>query len=232
MNNLLNKMIEDTEKKKVNELSYIAIEGVIGAGKTTLATLMKEDLNADLILEQFESNPFLEKFYKDRERYAFQTQIFFLLNRYKQQQEINQTSLFSKFLVSDYIFDKDKIFAMINLSAEEYKLYDMLYTQLEKNIIKPDLVIYLQCSVDRLMNNIKKRNRPMEKSISKDYISELSEAYNQYFFTYRSSPLLIVNATDLDFLSRKSDYEELKKLIFRKDRALVEYYSPPRQGLL
>lgn len=225
-------MIKTQETKFTKETSYIAIEGVIGAGKTTLANLLKEDLKSELLLEQFEINPFLEKFYNDRQRYAFQTQIFFLLNRYQQQQSVTQSNLFSNFLISDYIFEKDRIFAMINLADEELKLYDNLFLHLEKNIVKPDLVIFLQSSIDRLMSNIKKRNRSIEKNIPRDYIQELSEAYNNYFSTYRSTPLLIVDSTDMDFLNNKHDYDELKKLIFREERALLEYYSAPQKGLL
>ncbi|MCR4417407.1 MAG: deoxynucleoside kinase [Ignavibacteria bacterium] len=221
-----------TEKNKRKELQYIAIEGVIGAGKTTLATLLSERLNADLVLEQFEINPFLEKFYKDRRRYAFQTQIFFLVNRYIQQQNLLQANLFKQYLVSDYIFEKDRIFASINLEGDELKLYETLASQLEKNILKPDLVIYLQSSVDRLMENIRKRDRTFERNIQRSYIEQLNEAYNHFFFAYKSTPLLIVNTNEIDFINNKEDLENLIQLIFREDRAYIEYYSPKPKGLL
>lgn len=220
------------EEKQKKEIRYISVEGVIGAGKTTLSKLLTEKLKADLILEQFEANPFLDKFYLDRKRYAFQTQIFFLLNRYQQQQSLMQATLFAEYLVSDYIFEKDKIFAYLNLEGDELKLYETLAFQLEKNIVKPDIVIYLQASVDRLMDNIHKRNREMEKNMQRSYIEQLADAYNHFFFMYKSTPLLIVNATEMDFLNNQKDLDELIKLIFRKDRALVEYFSPEPKGLL
>lgn len=222
----------ESQSNKNREVRYIAIEGVIGAGKTTLATLLAEKLNADLILEQFEINPFLEKFYQDRRRYAFQTQIFFLVNRYMQQQKILQSNLFKEYLVSDYIFEKDKIFAHINLEGDELKLYDTLASQLEKNILKPDLVIYLQSSVERLMQNIRKRDRYFERNINQSYIEQLNEAYNHFFFAYKSTPLLIVNTNEVDFLNNSNDLQNLIDLIFRKDRAYIEYYSPKPKGLL
>jgi deoxyadenosine/deoxycytidine kinase len=220
------------EQNKRKEIHYIAVEGVIGAGKTTLATLLSERLNADLVLEQFEINPFLDKFYKDRRRYAFQTQIFFLVNRYIQQQNLLQANLFKPYLVSDYIFEKDRIFASINLEGDELKLYETLASQLEKNILKPDLVIYLQSSVDRLMENIRKRDRAFERNIQRSYIEQLNEAYNHFFFAYKTTPLLIVNTNEIDFLNNKEDLDNLIELIFREDRAYVEYYSPKSKGLL
>ncbi len=210
----------------MSEIRYIAIEGVIGAGKTSLAKKLAEKTNANLILEEFETNPFLAKFYDDRKRYAFQTQMFFLVNRFKQQQELNQDDLFSEFIVSDYIFDKDNIFAYMNLSGDELKLYEGLFPLLQRDLRKPDLVIYLQASSDRLMYNIKKRNRKIEKNIAKSYIGELSEAYNDFFFRYTNTPLLIVNSTDIDFVHRERDFDELYNQIFREDRAFIEYFNP------
>jgi len=210
----------------LSEIRYIAIEGVIGAGKTSLARKLAEKTNANLILEEFETNPFLAKFYDDRKRYAFQTQMFFLVNRFKQQQELNQDDLFSEFIVSDYIFDKDNIFAYMNLSGDELKLYEGLFPLLQRDLRKPDLVIYLQASSDRLMYNIKKRNRKIEKNIAKSYIGELSEAYNDFFFRYTNTPLLIVNSTDIDFVHRERDFDELYNQIFREDRAFIEYFNP------
>ena len=210
----------------MSEIRYIAIEGVIGAGKTSLAKKLAEKTSANLILEEFETNPFLAKFYDDRKRYAFQTQMFFLVNRFKQQQELNQDDLFSEFIVSDYIFDKDNIFAYMNLSGDELKLYEALFPLLQRDLRKPDLVIFLQASSDRLMYNIKKRNRKIEKNIAKSYIRELSEAYNDFFFRYTNTPLLIVNSTDIDFVHREKDFDELYNQIFREDRAFIEYFNP------
>ncbi len=211
---------------KLSDIRYVAIEGVIGAGKTSLAMKLAEKMKANLILEEFESNPFLEKFYDDRKRYAFQTQMFFLVNRFKQQHELNQEDLFSKFIVSDYIFDKDNIFAYMNLNGEELKLYEALFPLLQRDLRKPDVVIYLQASLDRLMYNIKKRSRKVEKNLSRSYIKELSEAYNNFFFKYNHTPLLIVNSTDIDFVNRESDFDELYNQIFREDRGFIEYFNP------
>ena len=209
-----------------SELKYIAIEGVIGAGKTSLAKKIKERLNAELILEQFEANPFLEKFYSDRKRYAFQTQMFFLINRYKQQEELNQENLFTEFIVSDYVFEKDRIFAYLNLNGEELNLYESIFPLLNRNLRKPDLVVYLQSSLERLMFNIKKRSRRVERNLTRNYIEELSEAYNHFFFRYNNTPLLIVNSTEIDFVNSEEDFEELFKQIFREDRGLTEYFKP------
>ena len=208
------------------EIKYIAVEGVIGAGKTALTKKLKARLEAKLILEQFEANPFLENFYNDRKRFAFQTQMFFLINRFKQQEELNQEDLFTNFIVCDYIFDKDKIFAYLNLSAEELKLYESVFPLLSRNLRKPDLVVFLQSSIDRLMFNIKKRGRLIERNLTKNYIEELSEAYNHFFFRYNSTPLLIVNSSDIDFVNNDDDFDELFRQIFREDRGFIEYFKP------
>jgi deoxyadenosine/deoxycytidine kinase len=214
-------------KKEVNSnTNFIAVDGVIGAGKTSLAKKIKERLNSKLVLEQFEVNPFLEKFYVDRSRYAFQTQMFFLINRYKQQEELLQEDLFTEHIVSDYLFEKDRIFAYLNLSGEELKLYEGLYPLLARNLRKPDLVVFLQSSVDKLMYNIKKRHRKIERALTRSYIEELSEAYNHFFFRYNTTPLLIVNSTEIDFVNVETDFEELFKQIFREDRGVKEYFNP------
>ena len=212
-----------------SDIRHIAIEGVIGAGKTTLAQKLSDRLGARLVLERFEENPFLPKFYEDPEHYAFQTQIFFLLSRYKQQQDLFQADLFQDFLISDYIFEKDKIFAYLTLADEELKLYETLLAAIERNIPTPDLVVYLQCSVERLMNNIRSRGRKMEVNISEEYIRDLNEAYNYFFFRYKATPLLIVKATDIDFVGNKNDFEDLLDQILRPNKAPVEYYNPVRR---
>ena len=216
----LSKLLEQAD------IRYIAIEGVIGAGKTTLCTMLGETLGAKVVLEKFEENPFLKDFYRDPERYAFQTQIFFLLTRYKQQQDLFQADLFHRFLVTDYIFEKDKIFAYLNLQDEEIKLYETLVGTIERNVPTPDLVVYLQSSVPRLMQNIKRRGRSYEANMPESYIKELNEAYNYFFFRYKSTRLLIVNAADLDFVNDREQYDDLVREIFRVNRSAVEYYNP------
>lgn len=215
-----------------NDLRYIAIEGVIGAGKTSLAKKIGERLNAKFIFEQFEHNPFLEKFYIDRKQFAFQTQMFFLINRFKQQQELNQEDLFSEHLVCDYIFEKDRVFAYLNLSKDELNLYESIYPLLARTLRKPDLVIFLQSSTERLLYNIKKRNRKIERAITRSYLEELGEAYNHYFFRYNSTPLLIVNSSEIDFVNNENDFDELFKQIFREDRGFTEYFNPETRRIL
>lgn len=209
----------------LKEVKYIAIEGVIGAGKTSLASIIASRLKAELVLEQFENNPFLEKFYQDRERYAFQTQMFFLVNRYKQQEQLLQGNLFFETIVSDYFFEKDRIFALLNLKSDELNLYEQIFLALSKNIANPDLVIYLHSSVDRLMQNIKKRNRKIEQNISRSYIEELYQMYKSYFDNYDKSDLLIVDSTELDFVNNKEDFEIIFQAIFDPSRKKRSYLS-------
>ena len=192
---------------------HIAVEGTIGVGKTSLAKILGERLEAKLILEEFEENPFLVDFYKDPERFAFQTQLFFLLSRYRQQQELQQTDLFTKALISDYMFIKDRLFAALNLNDKEMGLYNSVARILEKNVSSPDMVIFLQSDTDRLMLNIKKRGREYEKSIDWKYIDALNQIYNEFFFRYDKSPLLIINTNDIDFVHNKNDLEEIIEFI-------------------
>ena len=204
---------------------HIAIEGTIGVGKTSLAKLLGEHLDAKLIIEEFEENPFLVEFYKDSERHAFQTQLFFLLSRYRQQQQFQQTNLFTKTLISDYMFIKDRIFAALNLNDKEMSLYDSVARILEKNISWPDLVIFLQSDTDRLMQNIKLRGRAYEKMIDWKYIDALNQMYNEFFFRYNFSPLLIINTNDIDFVNNKNDLKEVIKFI-RTPVDGTRYYNP------
>jgi deoxyguanosine kinase len=191
------------------ELNYINIEGSIGAGKTSLAKTLAEKIDARLILEETEENPFLPDFYKDKRRYAFQTQLFFLLSRHKQQQELFATDLFHKKTVSDYFFDKDRIFASVTLDQREFYLYEKLLLILEKDIPRPDLVVYLQTSSEVLLERIKERGRLYEKNIDSDYIKALNEAYNYYFFHYTKTPLLVVNTDRIDFVHNEKDLADL-----------------------
>jgi deoxyadenosine/deoxycytidine kinase len=152
--------------------------------------------------------------------------MFFLINRYKQQEQLNQENLFTEHTVCDYVFEKDRIFAYLNLSGEELKLYESIFPLLSRSLRKPDLVVFLQSSVDRLMFNIKKRSRKIERNLTRSYIEELSEAYTHFFFRYTGTPLLIVNSTELDFVNNEQDFNELFKQIFRKDRGVTEYFKP------
>jgi deoxyadenosine/deoxycytidine kinase len=211
------------EDKKIR---YIAIEGVIGAGKTTLAKKIAKKLNAKLILENFEDNPFLEKFYKNPKRYGFHTQIYFLLTRYKQLQELRHEDLFHNYVISDYIFEKDKIFAYLNLQDDELMLYEKIVSFIERSVPVPDLIIYLQSTVERLMFNIKHRDRNVEKTISEDYIRDLTEGYNYFFFRYKASKVMIVNSTDIDFVNNPEDFENLVNEILKPDHPALEYFNP------
>jgi deoxyguanosine kinase len=216
----------------MREIDYISIEGSIGAGKTSLANILAEKMEARLILEETEENPFLSDFYKDKERYAFQTQIFFLLSRYRQQQELSAPDLFQKKVVSDYLFDKDRIFASVTLNHNEFYLYERLLSILEKDVPKPDLVIYLQANAEILLNRIKERERPYEKSINLEYIKTLNEAYNYYFFHYTKTPLLVVNTDRIDFVHNKADLDDLLEQL-KKPHMGTKYYVPleiPRLG--
>lgn len=216
----------------MSEIGYIAVEGVIGVGKSSLAKKLADILRARLILENFEENPFLDKFYLSPRDFAFQTQMFFLVNRYKQLEGLAQGSLFSQFVVSDYIFEKDRIFATLNLSDDEFQLYDSIYPMFQKNIRKPDLVIFLDSDVKRLVRNIRMRDRDIEKSISEKYLEDLSEAYKNYFYKYSQTPLLMINTTEIDFVNNDEDFDALYKTIFREDRAFKEYFNPEKRIIL
>tara|TARA_Y100000992_G_scaffold40657_1_gene22767 strand:- start:1334 stop:1978 length:645 start_codon:yes stop_codon:yes gene_type:complete len=209
----------------MRKLFYIAVEGPIGVGKTSLANLISKELGARLVLEQFEENPFLPEFYKDPERYSFQTQLFFLLQRYRQQQELKQVDMFQNLLITDYLFVKDRLFASLNLNEKEMLLYDTVANLLEKNIIRPDLVIYLQADTDTLMNNISRRGREMEEDISKDYIDALGQVYTEYFFRYQDSPLVIINTSNIDFVHNEKDLKEIINFI-RKPVSGTKFFNP------
>ena len=204
---------------------HIAIEGTIGVGKTSLAGILGDRLEAKLILEEFEENPFLVEFYKDSDRFAFQTQLFFLLSRYRQQQQLQQTDLFTKTLISDSMFVKDRLFAALNLDDKEMSLYNTVARILEKNVASPDMVIFLQSDTDRLMQNIKLRGREYEKLIDWKYIDALNQMYNEYFFRYDDSPLLIINTNDIDFVNNKDDLEEIIEFI-RTPGEGTRYFNP------
>jgi len=211
--------------KPPKPLQYIAIEGPIGVGKTTLSRLLAEEFNYRMVLEDVHGNPFLSDFYKDRSKHAFQTQVFFLLSRYRQQKELAQQDLFQRGVVSDYIFAKDKVFAYLNLSEDELSLYESLYNLLDSQILKPDLVIFLQAATDVLKERIKKRKIPYEKHIEPSYLENLAQAYNRFFFSYNETPLLTVNCSEIDFVEKPEDYQNLKKEIMQmKKQKLQKHY--------
>ncbi|RKY86341.1 deoxynucleoside kinase [candidate division KSB1 bacterium] len=190
-------------------LHYIAIEGVIGVGKTSLATLLSKRLRAKLVLEKHEDNPFLADFYQSPQRYAFQTQMFFLLNRYRQQLDLWQHDLFHPMVITDYLFARDRIFASLTLEEREFLLYEKLASLLEREVPRPDLVVYLQANTSQLMANIKKRGRVYEKNIAESYIRSLVEAYNNFFFHYKETSLLVVDTTQIDFVNHQHDLDNL-----------------------
>jgi deoxyadenosine/deoxycytidine kinase len=209
----------------MRNLNYIAIEGPIGVGKTSLAKLLSKPLSAKLILEKFEDNPFLSEFYDDPARFAFQTQLFFLLQRYQQQQDIRQVDMFHNLLISDYMFIKDRLFASLNLDDKEMNLYDSIANMMERNVINPDLIIYLQADTSTLMKNIDKRGRDFENNISYDYINALNEIYTEYFFRYNDTPLVIINTNNIDFVNNAEDLDQVIEYI-RQPVSGTKFFNP------
>jgi deoxyguanosine kinase len=206
---------------------YIVIEGPIGVGKTSLARLLAKEFNARCVLEKAEENPFLPHFYLDRKKYAFQAQIFFLLNRFQQQKEIAQLDLFNQVTLCDYLFEKDKLFATLNLDDHELALYEQIFQLLNIQLPTPDLVIYLQAKPDVLLHRIRSRNNPYEKEIDFEYLKSLTDAYNYYFFHYDQTPLLVVNTSEIDFVNRKEDFGQLVREIKQMKKG-TSYFIPLR----
>jgi len=204
---------------------YIVTDGPIGVGKTSLSILLAKELSARLVLERAEDNPFLPLFYKDSEHYRFQTQMFFLLNRFSQQQEISQPDLFTRMTISDYLFEKDRIFAYLTLDENELALYEQVYKILEPKIVRPDLVIFLQANTDALVRRIKQRARHFESEINYDYVAEVNESYNQFYFRYNETPLLVINTSDIDFVHHRDDLDDLLKQILSMKQG-TQYYVP------
>lgn len=204
---------------------YLVIEGPIGVGKTTLARRLAETFGNPLLLEGVDENPFLERFYQDPKGAALPVQLFFLFQRAQQMQELAQNDLFQPVRIADFLMEKDRIFAQINLDEEEYKLYQQIYNKISIDAPTPDLVIYLQAPVPTLMQRIKKRSRLFEQAVSPDYLERLSEAYMEFFYHYDAAPLLIVNATEVDFESNDEDYDQLVRQIFRI-RSGRHYFNP------
>jgi deoxyadenosine/deoxycytidine kinase len=205
-------------------LRHVAIDGPIGVGKTSLVEMLARRFHGTKILEDVD-NPFLPDFYKRKKGSAFQTQLFFLLSRYQQQGELAQIDLFTTLVVADYHFPKDKIFACLNLDDSELMIYDRLYTLLSETVPKPDLVIYLQGSLETCMRRIKKASRSIEKGITPEYVAQLIEAYNYYFYHYEETPLLVVNTNEIDFVNRPADFDDLVAQV-QKAKKGVQYYVP------
>ncbi len=207
------------------EPNYIAVEGVIGVGKTTFAGMLAAALDAEEIRDEIFNNPFLVDFYKNRKRYGFSCQLYFLLTRFQQQQQLQTRDLFAKRTIADYLFARDSIFASVNLPDRELTLYNKITPILTKDVPKPDLVIYLQASTPILMQRIQKRNFPFEKSIDTDYIKALNKAYDYFFFNYSDSPLLVVKTDNIDFESTPQHFNDLVNQI-HKPISGKKYYSP------
>ena len=210
---------------RMHKKGYVVVEGPLGVGKTSLAQLLAERINAKAILEETGGNPFLTNFYGDPRRFAFQTQIYFLLRRFQKQEEINQIDLFKRTVVSDFLFDKDRIFSRINLDDGEFSLYEQVFQLLKATVIKPDLVIFLQARAHILKERIRKREREYERSITLKYLEQINQAFNEFFFHYTETPLLVINASDIDFVNVPSDLDELVLEIEKMEKG-TKYYVP------
>jgi len=204
---------------------YIVIEGPLGIGKTSLARLLAERIGAQLLLEDVEENPFLLDFYQDPRKNGFQAQMFFLLRRYNLSVEMSQMGLFHQTTVSDFLFEKDQIFAGVNLDEKEFWLYEQLFQILKKRVATPDLIIFLQAKTEVLMQRIKKRNRKYERNVSFKYLESINKAFNEFFFHYTECPLLVVNASEIDFVHIPEDFEDLVTRISTM-KSGVQYYIP------
>jgi deoxyguanosine kinase len=207
---------------------YIAIEGPIGVGKTSLAQALGLRIGARIVLEDTDSNPFIARFYQDAEKYAFPVQLYFLLTRYNQQRQLAQQDLFAQATVSDYLLAKDRIFAQLNLDPDELVLYEGVYRLLDGKLAKPDLVVYLRARVEVLAERLRKRNRSFERHISMEYLERVSAAYRDFFFYYEETPLLVVDSSEIDFVADPGDLEDLLREIDRTSTG--SHYYVPRKG--
>lgn len=210
-------------------LRYLAIEGPIGVGKTSLARRLAETLQFDLVLEQAEENPFLERFYRDPEANALPTQLHFLFQRARQAQEMRQADLFAGGRVADFLLEKDRIFARLTLRDEEYRLYEQVYQGLTLDAPTPDLVVYLQAPVEVLIERVQRRGIAYEQQVQSDYLRRLSEAYMDFFHRYDAGPLLIVNAATIDPVRREADFQDLLQRIQTIEGGR-QYYNPTPFG--
>jgi deoxyguanosine kinase len=207
---------------------YIAIEGPIGVGKTSLAQALGLKLGARIVLEDTDSNPFIARFYQDPEKYAFPVQLYFLLTRYNQQRQLAQQDLFAQATVTDYLLAKDRIFARLNLDPDELVLYEGVYRLLDGQLAKPDLVVYIRARVEVLAERLRKRNRTFERHISVEYLERISSAYRDFFFYYDETPLLVVDSSEIDFVADPGDLEDLLREIDRTG-AGSHYYVPRKR---
>lgn len=198
---------------KLAECRYIAIEGPIGVGKSSLARKLSDHLRANLLLEGAGGNPFLASFYQDMSRYALPAQMFFLFQRVEQVRGLKQIDLFDQPTVADFMLEKDPLFAQLTLNDDEYRLYQQMYQHMQLQAPTPDLVIYLQASLDALLSRVRKRGIAYERNISDDYLTRLAERYSEFFYQYDAAPLLIVNSTNLDFVNKEADFQLLLERI-------------------
>jgi deoxyadenosine/deoxycytidine kinase len=204
---------------------HVAIEGPIGVGKTAVVERLAPALDASTLLEGWAENPFLRAFYDGKSGAPFQTELFFLLSRYRQQQELVQRQLFTETTLVDYVFEKSRLFAYLNLDDSELLIYEKLYALLAEGVPKPDLVVYLQAPTDVLVRRVRARGRPEESQLSGEYLAEVNRAYNHYFFHYAATPLLVVNTTDVDLPRSAEDIDDLLKQIRGMGRG-TQYYVP------
>lgn len=206
-------------------LHYIAIEGPIGVDKTMIVERLATRLDANKVLEDWATNPFLRPFYDGKAGAAFQTELFFLLSRYRQQQELVQRQLFAQATLCDYVFEKSRLFAYLNLDDSELLIFDKLYALLSESVPKPDLVVFLQAPTELLVKRVRTRGRPEETALSEEYLAEVNRAYNHYFFHYSSTPLLVVNTADVDLVNEAADLDDLLKQIRAMGKG-TQYYVP------
>ncbi len=206
--------------------NYIVIEGNIGAGKTSLAVKYAAELNARLVLEQFADNPFLPQFYTDRERFAFPLELFFVAERFQQLKDtLSKQDLFQTTIIADYVFIKSLLFAKVNLTEDEFKLYQRLFQIIHSTLPEPDVLVYLHCDVDRLLKNISARGREYEQNISADYLISIKNTYFDYFKTVNTFPVLIINVTNADFVKDESHYNKIKKWINTPHKIGMHFYD-------
>ena len=209
-------------------VGYIAVEGPIGVGKTSLARALSRQMSARLVLEEVDGNPFLSRFYEDPDKFALPVQLYFLLTRYNQQRELAQQDLFAQATVSDYLFAKDRIFASLNLAPDEMTLYDNVYRLLDARMAKPDLVVYIRANVDVLAARLRRRNRDFEQNISLGYLERVSAAFRDFFFYYDETPLLAVDTSEIDFVTDSDDLKDLIREIERAPQG-VQHFVPRKR---